>query len=340
MEPTSFRHFAFPRIAANSWAIRVMVLIVLLALCLLPAQGQVLHKLARNGNKASRRQGQISRETVDAGDFYETGRGQRHLLRSAGMLAIKLHDPSRSNEVINALLSGPLAGYQRHSVAGHGIVLLKASDAVRKSDDLRPFENAMKAARLVAGVRAANPVLIGPQSRLALLPNEEVLIRLKPGVRAETYFGAAWPKGRRLNGTVDQFAIMLENTTAEELLAETSRRAKDESVLWAEPNFLSEVIRQTNDPLFPNQFHLSNVGLNGGMANADVKAPLAWNYTVGNSNVVIALLDDGCELAHPDLSANIFSNPGETLNGSDDDNNGYVDDLHGWDFFGNDNDPN
>ena len=54
---------------------------------------------------------------------------------------------------------------------------------------------------------------------------------------------------------------------------------------------------------------------------------------------MIALLDDGVQLDHPGLAANIFSNPGESANGLDDDGNGYVDDLHGWDFYRGDNDP-
>ncbi len=56
--------------------------------------------------------------------------------------------------------------------------------------------------------------------------------------------------------------------------------------------------------------------------------------------MVVAVLDDGIQLDHPDLRANISSHPGESLNGFDDDANGYVDDLRGWDFYRDDNDPN
>ncbi len=108
---------------------------------------------------------------------------------------------------------------------------------------------------------------------------------------------------------------------------------------WAEPNYLSQVKRQTSDPLFSSQWTLNNLGLNGAVTNADVQAPEAWAKAVGSPGIVIAVLDDGVQLDHPDLSAAIFSNPGESLNGQDDDGNGYVDDLHGWDFYRDDNDP-
>jgi hypothetical protein len=114
------------------------------------------------------------------------------------------------------------------------------------------------------------------------------------------------------------------------------------AVLWAEPNFRIELRRAyfPNDPYFPQQWHLHNTGQTGGLPHADIAAAEAWDITRGSWNVVIAILDDGLNIDHPDLRANIYVNTGEIPgNGRDDDGNGYVDDVNGWDFYADDNNP-
>jgi len=83
----------------------------------------------------------------------------------------------------------------------------------------------------------------------------------------------------------------------------------------------------------PNDSQLNNQwGLNS------ISAYQAWDSSSGSKNVVVAIIDSGVDLGHPDLKDNLWTNPGEIANdGIDNDNNGYVDDIYGWDFAYNDN---
>jgi len=95
-----------------------------------------------------------------------------------------------------------------------------------------------------------------------------------------------------------------------------------------------------NDPQFSFQAGLNNTGQGGGLNDADIDAPEAWNVTNGTSDIVVAVVDSGIDYNHPDLAENIWTNPGEIPgNAIDDDDNGFVDDVYGYDFHNNDSDP-
>lgn len=104
-----------------------------------------------------------------------------------------------------------------------------------------------------------------------------------------------------------------------------------------------------NDPLFQKQWGLHNQGqqayLNAGQVNIDIDAPEAWEQPVYPGEPVVAVIDSGLDLGHPDLLQNTWTNVREIPgNGIDDDGNGYVDDVNGFDFCGdsdgaNDPDP-
>jgi subtilisin family serine protease len=83
-----------------------------------------------------------------------------------------------------------------------------------------------------------------------------------------------------------------------------------------------------NDPGYSRQW-----------AHGKVDSLKAWDLSRGSSSVVVAVVDGGVETTHPDLAANIWHNPREVINGRDDDGNGFVDDVTGWDFISNDNNP-
>jgi len=112
------------------------------------------------------------------------------------------------------------------------------------------------------------------------------------------------------------------------------------AVEYAEPNYQIQLQGIPNDPLFSNQWGLHNTGQSGGTSDADIDAPAAWNIRKSANAVVVAVIDSGVDYNHEDLSANLWQNPGETPGNSiDDDGNGYIDDVYGWDFCSNDSDP-
>ena len=109
---------------------------------------------------------------------------------------------------------------------------------------------------------------------------------------------------------------------------------------YAEPDYIITADVIPNDPSFGEQWALHNTGQTGGTPDADIDAPEAWEITTGDTNILVGVLDSGIDYNHPDLAPNIWRNPNEIPgNGIDDDGNGYVDDVHGWDFVNDDNDP-
>ncbi|MGI9448567.1 MAG: S8 family serine peptidase, partial [Pirellulales bacterium] len=108
-----------------------------------------------------------------------------------------------------------------------------------------------------------------------------------------------------------------------------------------EPDLPIQVETSSNDPSLWRLYGLNNYGQAGGAPDADIDATDAWDITTGSRDVVIGVIDSGVDITHPDLAANIWVNPGETPNnGVDDDGNGFIDDVNGWDFYDDDNSPN
>ena len=94
-----------------------------------------------------------------------------------------------------------------------------------------------------------------------------------------------------------------------------------------------------DDPLYKYQWSLENTGQSGGIEDVDIDASEAWEITMGNADITIAIIDSGIDFNHPDLMDNIWINTDEMEgNGLDDDSNGYIDDVNGYDFTNTDND--
>ena len=112
-------------------------------------------------------------------------------------------------------------------------------------------------------------------------------------------------------------------------------------ILYAEPDYRVRAIATTpNDPRYFELWGLHNTGQTGGTAGADIDAERAWDVSTGSRQIVVAVIDTGVDYNHPDLVNNIWTNAGEIPgNGLDDDSNGHVDDVHGFNFVGNNGNP-
>jgi len=155
--------------------------------------------------------------------------------------------------------------------------------------------------------------------------------------------------------------FVLQDPTQTYKLLEALKELKEE-VEFAEPNYLAFALGSSSEPINPIQpikpinpiqpipspagdepksggYHNTNAYTHEPLYSQQwglqaVKLPQLWNADNNNNTdrAVIAILDTGVDIEHPDLAANIWTNPEETDNGYDDDNNGFADDLHGWDF--------
>ncbi len=100
-------------------------------------------------------------------------------------------------------------------------------------------------------------------------------------------------------------------------------------------NKISEASSVTSDPRYREQWHYNNTGQKGGTVGRDIHLEEAWEIEKGDSRVIVVINDNGLDTTHPDLIGNLWVNEGEIPgNGIDDDNNGYIDDIHGYNFIG------
>jgi len=112
---------------------------------------------------------------------------------------------------------------------------------------------------------------------------------------------------------------------------------------YVEPDYQVHTYAAPTDAAFVDGrlWGLQNFGQNGGVTGADISATNSWDLTTGSASVLVGVIDSGVRYTHQDLAAQMWTNPGEIPNNNtDDDNDGYIDNVYGIDAFNNDGDPN
>jgi uncharacterized repeat protein (TIGR01451 family) len=184
----------------------------------------------------------------------------------------------------------------------------------------------------------------GTQNRKLEFVPGELLVRFRPkSEMARTKDKSSLQlaiQGRSVSLSVERFGgsdlvegLMLARVAPEHSLAAIKALETRDDVLYAEPNYIRRADAVPNDTRYADLWAMKNAPPSSG----GISAEAAWNTTTGSHNVVVGVIDSGIDTGHADLRDNIFVNTSETPNnGVDDDGNGFIDDVNGWDFVSND----
>ena len=182
----------------------------------------------------------------------------------------------------------------------------------------------------------------------AVTDPDGLIVRFESGVSAAERAAIRDEAGTDLERTLPVPGMQLLDLEPGQGRAAAERALeRQDGVLYAEPNAIRRASLRPDDLHYSLLWGLENTGQairgTAGSIDADTDAGDAWDAGIGGGGAV-AVIDSGVDLAHPDLAANAWRNPGESgsgreSNGLDDDLNGRVDDWRGWDFVAGDSDP-
>ncbi|MEO0369488.1 MAG: S8 family serine peptidase, partial [Pseudomonadota bacterium] len=289
-------------------------------------------------------------QMIDAGDYYINAAGEQvKFLRKKNLFAVKTRvslQPAREAQLrgrlstraksaANRVKRGQLGGFQ----------LYRFEESVgttnRRSATTLSERSLMQAD---ASIEKVSPVFAIASGGRDILIDYSILLRFESELSNADI--ANWLTRQRLSVVTqlssqsNTYRVSAENRVddASSLFALVRSLSANADVVWAQPNFVSKPYKTNftpTDPLFANQWHLSNTGYRGSRCDSDCDAVQGWDYNGSNrrgNGMVIAIIDDGVQTNHEDLA--VWTNAGEVggLVNVDDDGNGFVDDFEGWDF--------
>ncbi len=175
---------------------------------------------------------------------------------------------------------------------------------------------------------------------------DHLLVSLMPGTNVDQFTEKVESEGFTVRGQLAENTLLVgfaitdgrdDMRYAEERLGDYQGELN-----IVEPDYIVQAHAQpVNSGLIDsgNLWGLHNTGRGSGLAGADIDALRGWDLRSRAPNTVVAVIDTGLRLTHENLASNLWRNPVEIADGLDNDNNGFVDDIHGYDFYDRDSDP-
>ncbi len=166
---------------------------------------------------------------------------------------------------------------------------------------------------------------------LEMAVDRRLVVMFRPGVTDAQQQALHFTNGAKVTykSPVSGWQV-LELTAGQSIEAARTRYLQSNLIVYADADFRAYPVYTPNDPFYASDQYAPQI----------VQADLAWDTTQGTDQTVIAIVDTGVYMTHPEFTGRIWTNPGEIPdNQTDDDGNGFVDDVNGWDFVDGDNDP-
>jgi subtilisin family serine protease len=262
-----------------------------------------------------------SAAVTDANFYYYSGGRKITLPVSKEILAVRFKPQISLDEQRTIIESqGNLLSFsERKDIDVLKITLLPLQQGVTEETVVQTI-NSLNADE---NIEFAGPVFDFPDAKLTL--TDEFIVKFDPNMseaEIESFNTLNNVDVVRKEKWADWYVLRVKDPKNTNALKMANLYYESPLTEFAMPNFimiLKPMSVTPDDTYFPNQWHLSNIGQSGGTPHGDIDAPLGWMISTGSSDIVIAIIDAGVDLTHPDLVNKL---------------------VGGWDFVENDNDPN
>jgi uncharacterized repeat protein (TIGR01451 family) len=262
-----------------------------------------------------------SASVTDANFYYYSGGRQITLPLSKEMVAVRFKPQISLDEqrtIVESQVN--LSSFsERKDIYVFKITLLPLRQGVTEETAIQTINSL----DVNEDIEFASPVFVFPDAKLTL--TDEFIVKFDPNIseaEIESFNALNNVEVYKKENWADWYVLRVKDPKNTNALKMANLYYESPLTEFSMPNFimiLKPMSVTPDDTYFPDQWHLSNIGQSGGTPHSDIDAPLGWMISTGSSNIVIAIIDTGVDLMHPDFVNKL---------------------VGGWDFFEDDNDPN